>query len=99
MSRTQVLEGSLASNNIARREDTLTNPQTPPMEEVAPGGDLPYPEWRNEGRRTKVSYKLQKWGFLQEDENILCMCGSAQDPAHLLVLPHLDQPYTMTNIL
>ena len=103
MSRTRVLGSSPESDRVAHWNGELTSPSIAPKEELAPGGNLPYPVWRTLNRlRTGVprcKTNLQKWGLLPVDEDPMCECGQVQDPSHLLVCPRLDEPCTLRDIM
>ena len=60
-----------------------------PSEQLPPGADSTWPEWRCLNRlrsgvgRCKVA--LQKWGYLPEGQNTTCECGTVpQTMEHLL---------------
>jgi hypothetical protein len=70
-----------------------------PSEQLPPGADSTWPEWRCLNRlrsgvgRCKVA--LQKWGYLPEGQDTVCECGTApQTMEHLLACPQMGQHCT-----
>ena len=109
LSSVDPLATSAASTRVALWEEristhpTATSMALKPQEELPPGADTKWTEWKCLNRlrtgvgRSKVS--LQKWGYLDTAEDVICDCRTApQTMQHLLQCPVLEQVCTADDL-
>ena len=109
LSSVDPLATSAASTRVALWEEristhpTATSMALKPQEELPPGADTKWTEWKCLNRlRTGVGcskVSLQKWGYLDTAEDVTCDCRTApQTMQHLLQCPVLEQVCTADDL-